>query len=235
MVWTAILSNLPLTNIPNTVQVQHRVWPTNYFKAAAAPKREDYPSDLVFRQVVYDRSRVEELFNNRMEEHVRDAAAVTGMTYLMLNGNRVIAEDTNGIFKSLKGDASLENIKRACFIFHYSTDNPYFQLYHQSMFTYAEEKIMQILKVQYPAHTKQDGCIAKLGAKSFNTLTSNLKKRANKQLGITFNLKLPRDAPDQPPPPKNRNKFSYYIGSLCTPMDLVRQFFPFVQSLSSAY
>jgi hypothetical protein len=165
---------------------------------------------------------VEIWYQEKLEEHVRDVARVTGMTTTSVNGNIIAVEDTAGVSRSLIRDGSEENIMRACFMFHYAMYHAYRHLFCKDLVLCMEAPIMDRMNVEYTTTTHKElmrkGCVARLGAKTFNRTVSNMKSKITTDALITFTWKAPKGHDGIKIHKRSCTRESaFYISSPCRP------------------
>ena len=96
------------------------------------------------------------------------------MVSYMDNGNPMTIDNHKGVGNSLKKDHKADNLKRACFMLHYSANNAYQSLFSKSLCQYHAEKFMESINVRYAATTgekrakEKTGCVEQLAIRTFH-------------------------------------------------------------------
>jgi hypothetical protein len=156
------------------------VWSREYFHPMKEPDSRFYENYITYNKVLDDRKLITDWFAEELQEHIRAAAEVTGMNTNTSSGNPVQILNDIGVSNSLRSDGTEENVKRACFIFHYAPNNPYQLFCSQSLIQKLEVEFMQRLGAEYEGAVTGNqvkGCVYKLGIRIWNNITSNTKSR----------------------------------------------------------
>lgn len=169
---------------------------------------------VLFNAAEADRSQLEGWFTKAMDDHVRDVAAVTGMIETQKNGLRTMVENDRGVTNSILHSMGIEdNLKRACFIFHFSVENPYSFLLNQTWGEYHEKKFMEKLNVEYDSYESVGGgFVAKMGDEIFSSMVRRAKGRLTyKKLGLNVRCNKDMVIKKNTGPAVRGNNFKYYL------------------------
>ena len=157
----------------------------------------NFPNPVIYNKVVEDRKTIHSWYTEEFQEHIRAAAEVTKLRETTSNGNPVKVTNDQGVCQSLSKDGSEANVKRACFIFHYSPNNAYKLFPSTSLVLLKlEAEFMDRLGVQYE-QLEEDrllkGCVSQFGNKIWNNITTNTKTKIGNK-NIKFNQRQKKGA-----------------------------------------
>ena len=174
------------------VQNQPRIWPKDYFDKAP-PKRLDHPDEASFHAVCDARHEVEQFFRRQICDHIQACARVVGMIAQMTNGNPTVVGDSATMGTSLRNDWTPLNIKRACFVLHFSINNSYLSLFKETFYQQMERKFMTETNTKYSGCpvSSSGGCINGMGSKVMNSIKWTLEKNLD-NLPVRFSVRKPK-------------------------------------------
>ena len=162
-----------------------------HFHPDKDPNLAEYLDEKEYERVVRDKKRMEDLFTKLLLEHVQEAAWIVGMTQKLDGGHETAVVDTAGVVASLKKNPDVSNVKKACFIYHFASDNAYQAVFRKGMFEYHEQRFMDQLKVKYctDGPSKKGGCVQKLGSRMMNKMRVALKNALEGNVSFVTNLR----------------------------------------------
>ena len=175
------------------IKILPRIWPNDYFERTP-PKRADYPNEASYHAVNHARNEVVEFYHRHLCYHIEACAGVVGMIATMTNMNPTQVADSNTIGNSLRADWSALNVKRACFIFHFSLNNSYLSVFEETFSQKMERKFLVETNTVYSgfAVSNTTGCIAQLGSKTLNSVKWTVERNL-KDLPVKFSVRKPKD------------------------------------------
>lgn len=171
-----------------------QVWSKRYFHHVHEPKPSSFPNPVLYNKVTEDRKTIHDWYTEELQEHIRAAAEVTGMIVITSNGNPVKVTNDQGVCQSLRKDGSEANVKRACFIFHYSPNNAYTIFSTSSLVHKLETEFMDRLGIEYQQIEEErflKGCVSQFGNKIWNNITTNTKTKVGNK-NVKFNQRQQR-------------------------------------------
>jgi hypothetical protein len=140
-----------------------------------------------------DKNRVKLEFDRMLEGHYKLASKIAGIVYYPRNtARRSECHNQQGVAQSLIKDCSGTNIKKVCWLLHYSTNNVYTGLFGMAMGEYCEAAVMRDCMVKYEEGINTDegseekeeevrrGCVGIYCNQRINNFRSNLKERVRK-------------------------------------------------------
>ena len=151
----------------------------------------------------HDKTLVKTKTDLRLEEHYKMASLIAGIEY---TGKHAAQErlcfNHGGVGMSLLQDNSPANVKKVCWLLHYSTSNAYTGLFGMPMGEYIEASVMDSMNVKYEEEEKEGeesdtnlGCVGTYCSQRINNFRSNIKERAKKsnEKKTSIQVNLPKD------------------------------------------
>lgn len=132
------------------------------------------------------------------------------------NGIRSAVENDHGVTNSILNSMGLEeNLKRACFIFHYAFESPYKFLFSKSWAEYHEQIFMQKMNVEYHSgdREKEVGPVARLGDDLFAAMVKRAKGRLSYKHHLSVNVRFNKEMviKESIGPSTRGSNFKYYL------------------------
>ena len=193
-----------------------RVWRNDFFDKSRNPTLADYANVTEYERAILARNETIAYFKTCICNHIQECARVIGMTCEMTNGMPTQVTDGRTIAQSLQDDASILNVQRACFIFHFSVTNSYTSLFGISFYEYHERRFMRATNTVYRGSARHynSSCVAQMGAKVLNREKFLMQNRLKTEK-ISFSVTKPDDWPHEVPMCRDGGAYNnvYYISS----------------------
>jgi hypothetical protein len=166
-------------------------------------------------QTVIDtnKSHVRDKYLIIFEEHIKDSAAITGLTITLPNGSVQTVEGKKSLEMALLANASAFNVKRACFILHYAPTEGYKRVHDKILTSYFEPIIMLNMSVCYTSNAEcnKKGCVERYGSNLYNQMFDNIKHNIKYKNGTTFVTRTPKQYQCQPAGSKGGEGNVFYV------------------------
>jgi hypothetical protein len=144
---------------------------------------EQYSSHLAMQKIVLEeKRRATDIITQELHELIRDAAVITGMTYVdRLTQHSLPCINSRDVRRSWTQDGSEVNLKRLAWMFYYYGTEVHKAGRGCTHGAWVEQKVLVKLNVSYVHLTelpiKQATCVMQLYSQTMNSIRTNIMRR----------------------------------------------------------
>jgi hypothetical protein len=146
---------------------------------------EQHSSHLAMQKIVMEeKRRALEIITQELQELIRDAAAITGMTYVdRITQHSLPCINSRDVRRSWTQDGSEVNLKRLAWMFYFYGTEVHKCGRGKTHGAWVEEKVLVKLNVSYVLlkvlDTKQATCVMQLYSQKHNSIRNNIMRRSD--------------------------------------------------------